>query len=68
MSVKSGKHKDDNHQEKTFRLSPVTKLVKAAVIASVASSVALTATAQEAETETNAEDNVEVIDYKSPAT
>ena len=62
MSVKSGKHKDDNHQQKTFRLSPVTKLVKAAVIASVASSVALTATAQEAETETNAEDNVEVID------
>ncbi|GEA11979.1 TonB-dependent receptor [Alteromonas sp. KUL49] len=62
MSVISGKHRNFSTQEELFRLSPVAKLVKAAAIASVASSIAFTATAQEADTEASAESNVEVID------
>lgn len=62
MSVISGKHRDYNYQIKPFRLSPVAKLVKAAAIASVASSIAFTASAQEGETDTSADENVEVID------
>ncbi len=62
MSVISGKHRNFSTQEELFRLSPVAKLVKAAAIASVAGSIAFTATAQEANNEASAESNVEVID------
>ena len=64
MSLKSGKHTYSSSQEELFRLSPVAKLVKAAVIVSFAGSFAYSATAQEAdiENENNAANNVEVIE------
>lgn len=61
MSLISGKHRNSSNQEELFRLSPVAKLVKAAAFVSVASSFAFTATAQVAENETSADNDVEVI-------
>lgn len=64
MSLISGKHKNSINQEGQFALSPIAKWVKAAVIVSVASSFAFSATAQEAQTENEneADNQVEVID------
>ena len=64
MSLISGKQRNLVNQEEQFTLSPVARWVKAAVIASVAGSFALSAHAQEAQTEneTEAEKVVEVID------
>ncbi len=61
MSLISGIHTNSINQEGLFRLSPVAKLVKAAVFVSVASSFAFSATAQEAENENVVENDVEVI-------
>ncbi|WP_371194815.1 TonB-dependent receptor [Glaciecola sp. SC05] len=60
----SEKYKSSSIQEGQFTLSPVAKWVKAAVIASVAGSFALSATAQEAQTEAanEAQQNVEVVE------
>lgn len=64
MSLISGKHTSSINQEKQFTLSPVAKWVKAAVIASIASSLTFSATAQDAQSEdqNNAENPVEVVD------
>lgn len=64
MSLISGKHTNSINQEGQFALSPVAKWVKAAVFASLASSFAFSATAQEAQSENeNQTDNeVEIID------
>jgi TonB-dependent receptor len=64
MSLISGIHTNSINQEKHFRLSPVAKWVKAAVIASLASSFAYSATAQESQTENQneAEDTIEVVE------
>ncbi|MBT1450783.1 TonB-dependent receptor [Glaciecola sp. XM2] len=60
----SGKYKESLKQHETFTLSPVAKLVKLAVIASVASSFSFSASAQEPQTETtaNPDTNVEVVE------
>ena len=62
MSLISGKHSNSSNQEQQFRLSPVAKLVNAAIAVSVASSFAFAATAQEAEQENDAQTSVEVIE------
>ncbi|GAA0854766.1 TonB-dependent receptor [Aliiglaciecola litoralis] len=64
MSLISGKHRNSCNQEEHFRLTPVAKLVKAAVIVSLASSFAFSATAQEVSTDNvnDAMNDVEVID------
>lgn len=63
MSLISGKYTRSTNQEGQFTLSPVAKWVKIAVFASVASSLAFTATAQENQNENSAEqDNTEIID------
>ena len=63
MSLISGKHTHPNFRDEQFTLSPVAKLVRAAVIASVAGTISLSATAQETPTETEVEvgNGVEVI-------
>ncbi|GAB5380203.1 MAG: hypothetical protein Alis3KO_25120 [Aliiglaciecola sp.] len=61
MSLISGKQSNPSHQEEQFRLTPVAKLVRAAVIVSAASSFAFSASAQEAENENVADSDVEVI-------
>jgi TonB-dependent receptor len=63
MSLISGKHTHPSVQEDQFTLSPVAKLVRAAVIASVAGTISLSATAQETPTEAEVEvgSDVEVI-------
>lgn len=61
MSLISGKHKNSCNQEAQFRLSPVAKLVRATVFVSVASSLAFSATAQEASDQSEAQSDVEVI-------
>jgi len=64
MSLKLGKNTKSIHQEGKFRLSPTAKWVKAAVMTSVASSFAFSATAQEAQTESleNADSKIEVVE------
>jgi TonB-dependent receptor len=64
MPLISGKHTNSTNQEEQFTLSPVAKWVKAAVIASVASSFAFSASAQETQTENqnDAESPVEVVE------
>jgi iron complex outermembrane receptor protein len=64
MSLISGKNKHSHNQEGQFTLTPVAKWVKAAVFASVASSFAFSATAQEAQpvNENEADNPVEIID------
>ncbi len=64
MSSLPGKHRDSFKHQQQFTLSPVAKWVKAAVFASVASSFAFSASAQEPQTETtnNADNNVEVVE------
>jgi len=64
MSLILGKNKKSIHQAGKFRLSPIAKWVKAAVITSVASSFVFSATAQEAKTKSldNAESKIEVVE------
>ena len=64
MTLISGKHTNSINQEEQFKLSPVAKWVKAAVIASITSSFAFSATAQDAQTENqdNADNPVEVVE------
>ena len=62
MPLISGKHTNSISQEEQFTLSPVAKWVKAAVIASIASSFVFSATAQEAENQNQAQNSIEVID------
>ena len=64
MSTKLRKKTKPIHQIGKFKLSPIAKWVKAAVITSVASSFAFSATAQEAQAESvdKAENNIEVVE------
>mgnify|MGYP003384693088 CR=1 FL=1 len=64
MSFIQGKNTKSIHQVGEFRLSPIAKWVKAAVITSVASTFAFSATAQEAQSESidKAESNIEVVE------
>lgn len=64
MSLISGKHANSSNQEELFKLSAVAKLVKASVMVSLASSIAFSATAQEANTENenDAASDVELIE------
>lgn len=64
MSLISGKHKNPSNQEELFKLSPLAKLVKAAVIVSLSGSFAVSAIAQEANTEnqSDADNDVELIE------
>lgn len=61
MSSISGKHSNPRNQAGQFRLSPIAKLVNAAVFASLASSLTFAVTAQETENQNDAQD-FEVID------
>jgi TonB-dependent receptor len=63
MSLISGKQINSINQVEKFTISPVAKWVKAALITSVVSSFALSAAAQEAQTENknNAENEIEVV-------
>ncbi|MDP5131573.1 MAG: TonB-dependent receptor [Paraglaciecola sp.] len=63
MSLISRKHRDLSNQEEQFRLSPVAKLVKAAVFVSLTSSLAFAAQAQESSAPTSADvdDELEII-------
>ncbi|MEN8770051.1 MAG: TonB-dependent receptor plug domain-containing protein, partial [Glaciecola sp.] len=64
MSLISGRHTHSSVQEDQFTLSPVAKLVKAAIIASVAGTITFSATAQETQTDTQtqADNGVEIIE------
>jgi TonB-dependent receptor len=63
MSLISGKHTNLSNQDEQFRLSPVARLVKAAVIVSLTSSFAFSVHAQEAATQNVADDSeLEIID------
>jgi iron complex outermembrane receptor protein len=63
MSLISAKNIHSTSQEEQFTLSPVAKWVKAAMIVSVASTIAFSATAQEAQDETQAkvDNDIEII-------
>ena len=64
MSSISGKHKDSINQQAQFTLSPIAKWLKTAIIASVASSFAFSAYAQEPTVApiSDTEDGLEVIE------
>ena len=64
MSFRQGENTKSIHKIGKFRLSPIAKWVKAAVITSVTSSFAFSATAQEVQTESidKAESNIEVVE------
>jgi TonB-dependent receptor len=64
MSLKSGQHTNSINHKGQFALSPIARWVKAAVIVSVASSFAFSASAQESQTanQNEAQPDVEIID------